>query len=190
MSDIRPLEPDMVDLSDSSEDSLREDEREEILQLEFLDVPGQSKESNRGVHEADPNEKEGIGEPSSLGGGTNVENPSVLIPWSDCEGEVSSTFTVQANREDIYCQENPNAGAEAVEGAVQDEIEESIAVTGQDQGSSDTPVRPACEEQPKRRARGKEWELQLEVSEALEPNHEDASNTGKEVLSAIERVNS
>ena len=190
MSDIRPLEPDMVDLSDSSEDSLREDEREEILQLEDLDVPGQSKESNRRVHEADPNEREGLGEPSSQGGGTNVENPSVLIPWSDCEGEVSSTFTVQANREDIYCQENPNAGAEAVEGAVQDEIEESSAVTGQDQGISDTPVRPACEEQPKCRARGKEWELQSEVSESLEPNHEDASNTGKEVLSAIERVNS
>ena len=37
MSDIRPLEPDMVDLSDSSEDSLGEDEREEILQLEDLD---------------------------------------------------------------------------------------------------------------------------------------------------------
>ena len=56
MSDIRPLEPDMVDLSDSSEDSLGEDEREEILQVEDLDVAGQSKESTRGVHEADPNE--------------------------------------------------------------------------------------------------------------------------------------
>ena len=87
MSDIRPLEPDMVDLSDSSEDSHGE-------------------ESTRGVHEADPNEIEGIGKPSSQGGGTNAENPSVLIPWSDCEGEVSSTLTVQANRENIYCQEN------------------------------------------------------------------------------------
>ena len=106
MSDIRPLEPDMVDLSDSSEDSHREDEREEIMQVEDLDVAGQSKESTRGVHEADPNEIEEIGEPSSQGGGTNVENPSVLIPWSDCEGEVSSTLTVQANRENIYCQEN------------------------------------------------------------------------------------
>ena len=147
MSDIRPLEPDMVDLSDSSEDSHGEDEREEIMQVEDLDVAGQSKESNRGVHEADPNEIEEIGKPSSQGEGTNVENPSVLIPWSDCEGEVSSTLTVQANRENIYChQENQNAGAEAVEGAVQDEIEESSAVTGKDQGISDTPVRPACEE--------------------------------------------
>ena len=94
MSDIRPLEPDMVDLSDSSEDSHREDEREEIMQVEDLDVVGLSKESTRGVHEADPNEIEEIGEPSSQGGGTNVENPSVLIPWSDCEGEVSSTLTV------------------------------------------------------------------------------------------------
>ena len=119
-----------------------------------------------------------------------MENPSVLIPWSDCKSEVSSTLTVQANRENIYCQENQNAGAEPVEGAVQDEIEESIAVTGQDQGISDTPVRPACEEQPWCRARGKEWELQLEVSESREPNHEDASNNGKEVSSAIERVNS
>ena len=157
MSDIRPLEPDMVDLSDSSEDSHGE-------------------ESTRGVHEADPNEIEGIGKPSSQGGGTNVENPSVLIPWSDCKGEVSSTLTVQANRENIYCQENQNAGAEPV----QDEIEESSGVTGQDQGISDTPVRPACEEQPWCRARGKEWELQLEVSESREPNHEDASNNGKE----------
>ena len=164
MSDIRPLEPDMVDLSDSSEDSHREDEREEIMQVEDLDVVGLSKESTRGVHEADPNEIEEIGEPSSQGGGTNVENPSVLIPWSDCKSEVSSTLTVQANRENIYCQENQNAGAEPVEGAVQDEIEESIAVTGQDQGISDTPVRPACEEQPWCRARGEEWELKLEVS--------------------------
>ena len=61
MSDIRPLEPDMVDLSDSSEDSLGEDEREEIMQLEDLDVAGQTKESTRGVHEADPNEIEEIG---------------------------------------------------------------------------------------------------------------------------------
>ena len=166
MSDIRPLEPDMVDLSDSSEDSLGEDEREEIMQLEDLDVAGQSKESTRGVHEADPNEIEGIGKPSSQGGGTSAENPSVLIPRSDCEGEVSSTLTVQANRENIYCQENQNAGAEPVEGAVQDEIEESIAVTGQDQGISDIPVRSACEEQPRCRAIGKEWELQLEVSRA------------------------
>ena len=166
MSDIRPLEPDMVDLSDSSEDSLGEDEREEIMQLEDLDIARQTKESARGVHEADPNEIEEIGKPSSQGGGTNAENPSVLIPWSDCEGEVSSTLTVQANRENIYCQENQNAEAEAVEGAVQDEIEESIAVTGQDQGISDTPVRPACEEQPWCRARGEEWELQLEVSRA------------------------
>ena len=164
MSDIRPLEPDMVDLSDSSEDSLGEDEREEILQVEDLDVAGQSKESTRGVHEADPSEREGIGEPSSQGGGTNVENPSVLIPWSDCKGEVSSTLTVQANRENIYCQENQNAEAEAVEGAVQDEIEKSSGVTGQDQGISDIPVKPACEEQPWCRARGEEWELQLEVS--------------------------
>ena len=94
MSDIRPLEPDMVDLSDSSEDSLGEDEREEIMQLEDLDVAGQTKESARGVHEADPNEIEEIGKPSSQGGGTNAENPSVLIPRSDCEGEVSSTLTV------------------------------------------------------------------------------------------------
>ena len=186
MSDIRPLEPDMVDLSDSSEDSHREDEREEIMQVEDLDVAGQSKESTRGVHEADPNEIEEIGEPSSQGGGTNAENPSVLIPWSDCEGEVSSTLTVQANRENIYCQENQNAGAEPV----QDEIEESSGVTGQDQGISDIPVRPACEEQPWCRARGKEGELQLEVSESREPNHEDARNTGKEVSSVIERVNS
>ena len=164
MSDIRPLEPDMVDSSDSSEDSHREDEREEIMQLEDFDVPGQSKESNRGVHEEDPNEIEGIGKPSSQGGGTNAENPSVLIPWSDCEGEVSSTLTVQANRENIYCQENQNAGAEPVEGAVQDEIEKSSGVTGQDQGISDIPVRPACEEQPWCRARGEEWELKLEVS--------------------------
>ena len=61
MSDIRPLEPDMVDLSDSSEDSLGEDEREEIMQLEDLDVAGQTKESTRGTHEADPNEIEEIG---------------------------------------------------------------------------------------------------------------------------------
>ena len=80
MSDIRPLEPDMVDLSDSSEDSHREDEREEIMQVEDLDVAGQSKESTRGVHEADPNEIEEIGEPSSQGGGTNVENPLDTFP--------------------------------------------------------------------------------------------------------------
>ena len=61
MSDIRPLEPDMVDLSDSSEDSLGEDEREEIMQLEDLDVAGQTKESTRGAHEADPNEIKEIG---------------------------------------------------------------------------------------------------------------------------------
>ena len=67
---------------------------------------------------------------------------------------------MQANRENIYCQENQNAGAEAV----QDEIEESSGVTGQDQGISDIPVRSACEEQPRCRAIGKEWELQLEVS--------------------------
>ena len=77
-----------------------------------------------------------------------------------------------------------------MEGAVQDEIEKSSGVTGQDQGISDIPVRPACEEQPWCRARGKEGELQLEVSESREPNHEDASNNGKEVSSAIERVNS
>ena len=190
MSDVRPLEPDMVDLSDSSEDSHGEDERDKIMQVEDLDVAGQSKESNRGVHEADPNEIEEIGKPSSQGEGTNVENPSVLIPSSDCDGEVSPTLTVQANRENIYCQENQNAGAEAVEGAVQDEIEESSTVTGQDKGISDAPFSPACEEQPRCCARGEEWELQMEVSESLEPNHEDASNTGNEVMSAIERVNS